>query len=87
MTKARSHFISFRVTDDEFRQLKLACDLEGSRSLSAFARKVMLSTHDTNGENSRDRIAALNERISLLEVTLSRLTHSLESPTVSASEK
>jgi hypothetical protein len=65
------------VTDDEFEQLKSACDRQGARCLSAFARQVMLSPPDV-GTNDYDRkLAALDRRLSTLEVSLSRLFHAL----------
>ena len=77
VTKARSHFVSFRVTDEEYKQLKLACDQHGLPSVSAFARKVMLSRPDVAGENLNGEIAVLNDRISVLETTLARMTQAL----------
>ena len=51
MQKVRSRLVNFRVTDDEFRQLKDASDRQGARCLSAFARKMVLSTFKCEGEN------------------------------------
>ena len=77
MQKVRSRLVNFRVTDDEFQQLKEASDRHGSRCLSAFARKMVLSTFSTDGENVADRLVALDRRLTTLEDSLSRLFHAL----------
>ena len=65
------------ATEDEFQQLKEASDRHGSRCLSAFARKMVLSTVSTDGENVADRLVALDRRLTTLEDSLSRLFHAL----------
>jgi hypothetical protein len=77
MLKARGRFVNFRVTDDEFVELKAACDRHGAPCLSAFARKVILNTPNANGENLADKLAALHRRLSILEVSMSRLVNAL----------
>lgn len=77
MQKIRSRLVNFRVTDDEFRQLKDASDRQGARCLSAFARKMVLSTFNTEGESVADRLLALDHRLTALEDSLSRLFHAL----------
>ena len=77
MQKVRARLVNFRVTDDEFQQLKLACDRQGERCLSAFARKVMLSAPDANAEDLDRKLAVLDRRLSTLEVSLSRLFNAL----------
>jgi hypothetical protein len=84
MQKARDRFINFRVTDDEFEQLKLACDRHGARCLSAFARKVILNTPNTNGENFADKLAALDQRLSTLEGSMSRWSNGIAGTSVGA---
>jgi hypothetical protein len=77
MEKVRGRLVNFRVTDDEFEQLKLACDRQGARCLSAFARKMMLNATNANGENLADKLATLDRRLSILEDSLSRLFNAL----------
>jgi hypothetical protein len=77
MQKVRARLVNFRVTDDEFEQLKTACDRHGARCLSAFARKVMLSAPDANTEDLDRKLAVLDRRLSALEVSLSRLFNAL----------
>ncbi|HXB68863.1 MAG TPA: hypothetical protein VNY05_11490 [Candidatus Acidoferrales bacterium] len=77
MLKARGRFVNFRVTDEEFEQLKIACDRQGAACLSAFARQVILNTPHANGEDFSDRLAVLHRRLSILEVSMSRLVNAL----------
>src|SRR5450759_4168274 len=53
MEKVRGRLVNFRVTDDEFEQLKTACDRQGARCLSAFARKIMLNAPDGGSDDLR----------------------------------
>ena len=82
MLKSRGRFVNFRVTDDEFEQLKIACDRHGAPCLSAFARKVILNAPNANGENFADKLAALQRRLSILEVSMSRLVNALAGSSV-----
>jgi hypothetical protein len=77
MQKVRARLVNFRVTDDEFQQLKLACDRQGERCLSAFARKVMLSVPEANPQEIATQLAEFDRRLSTLEVSLSRLFNAL----------
>jgi hypothetical protein len=77
MQKVRGRLVNFRVTDDEFEQLKTACDRQGARCLSAFARKVMLSAPDALAEDYDRKLAVLDRRLSTLEVSLLRLFNAL----------
>jgi len=73
MQKVRGRLVNFRVTDDEFEQLKVACDRHGARCLSAFARKLMLSATGDNDENPTDKLRELERRLCILEDSISRL--------------
>ena len=77
MQKVRARLVNFRVTDDEFQQLRLACDRQGERCLSAFARRVMLNAPEANTQEIASQLADLDRRLSTLEVSLSRLFNAL----------
>ena len=77
MQKARGRLVNFRVTDDEFERLKSECDRQGARCFSDFARHLMLSPPDGNSGDYERKLAALDRRLSTLEVSLSRLFHAL----------
>jgi hypothetical protein len=84
MLKVRSRLVNIRVTDDEFQELKIACDRHGARCMSAFARKVILSTPNPISENCSVKLAALDRRLAVLEVSLSRLSSGLAGSSVAA---
>ena len=77
MRKVRGRLINFRVTNDEFEQLKIACDRQGARCFSAFARQIMLSAPDANPGDLDRKLAVFDRRLSTLEVSLSRLFNAL----------
>ena len=82
MQNVRGKLVNFRVSDDEFEQLKIASSRHGARCLSAFARKMVLSTFSVEGENVEDRLVALDRRLTALEDSLSRLFHTLAASSV-----
>lgn len=40
----RNRVVVFRLTQDEFRSLQLACDLQGARNISEFTRSEILAS-------------------------------------------
>jgi hypothetical protein len=82
MQKARGRFVNFRVTDEEFKQLKIACDQCGARGLSAFARKAILEAPNLDGEHLCYKVAALDRRLAILEVSISQWISTLAGPSV-----
>jgi hypothetical protein len=77
MQKVRSRLVNFRVTDDEFQELKSASDRYGARCLSAFARKMVLSAGAVDGANRVDELPSLVRRLSILEESMTRLFSAL----------
>ncbi len=78
MYRLRSRIVNFRVTDEEFEQLKNASTLQGSRCLSDFARSVMLTTAGApalpNPPAPLDyRLMSVEQRLSALESSVARL--------------
>jgi len=84
MQKVRGRLVNFRVTDDELEQLKIACDRQGARCLSAFARQVMLRAPDATNGDVDHKLAVLDRRLSTLEQSLSRLFNALAVSSVEA---
>jgi len=84
MQKIRDRLVNFRVTDDEFEQLKLASSQHGARCLSAFARNMMLNTTTGQSENLPYQVVALDRRLTALEDSLSRLLHALTCSSVNS---
>ena len=82
MQKVRSRLINFRVTDEEFEQLKTAAAVQGSRCLSEFARLVMLGTaagaHLMAIPESLDgKLSLFDRRLNVLESNVARLVDAL----------
>lgn len=88
MLRTRTRLVTFRVTDDELDRLKIACDRQGARCLSDFARSAMLSIL-LNSESLSDKMVHLDRRIFALEASMSRLVDALAGSNVelAASER
>lgn len=77
MQKVRTRLVNFRVTDEEFEQLKSACDRQGARCLSDFARNSMLTNPTLDHESVVNKVVVLERRIASLETSMSRLHNAL----------
>ena len=77
MQNVRGKLVNFRVSDAEFALLKSASDRHGARCLSAFARKMVLSTFNADGENVADQLIDLDRRLTILENSMTRVFHAL----------
>ena len=85
MHKIRSRLINFRVTEEEFEQLKSAAALQGSRCLSEFARLIMLGNapgaHSSEGLDSVDgKLSVFDRRLHTLESSVAHLMDALSNP-------
>jgi hypothetical protein len=89
MQKVRTRLVNFRVTDEEFEQLKSACDRQGARCLSDFARSAMLTSPNLDPESFVSKFGVLERRVTSLETSMSRLHNALAGSDVelSVSEK
>ncbi len=67
MQKIRNRLVNFRVTEEEFEQLKSASDRQGARCLSHFVRDVMLSNPNFDPESVVTKVVTLDRRITELE--------------------
>ena len=83
MQKLRTRLVNFRVTNEEFERLKVACERHGARCLSDFARTVMLGSPAVDGESFGTKLAQLDRRVAGLEVSMSRLVEALAGTSVS----
>jgi len=79
--KVRSRLINFRVTEDEFQQLKAAAAVQGCRCMSEFARMMMLKTVSDGGNRGPEELdtqmTSLSRRLATLESDVARLTENL----------
>ena len=78
MQKVRNHLVNFRVTEEEFEQLKSACDRQGARCLSHFVRNVMLSSPSLDPDSVVTKVVTLDQRVSALESRFSSNSPSSE---------
>jgi hypothetical protein len=72
MLRTRTRLVTFRVTDDELEQLKTACERQGSRCLSDFARSTVLSRL-VSSESVSNKMLDQERRILALEASMARL--------------
>jgi hypothetical protein len=75
MQKVRTRIVNFRVTEEEFEQLRSACDRQGARCLSDFARSAMLASPNLDPESVVSKLVVLEGRLASLETSVSRLHH------------
>lgn len=85
MNKLRKRLVNFRVTDQEFDEIKMASDRQGARCISEFARSLMLGnlTADCPTEirdSCNNKLVSYDERLALLEDHVSRLMDRLFEP-------
>ena len=88
MLRTRTRLVTFRLTDDELERLKIACDRQGARCLSDFARSTMLNSLVCS-ESTSEKMPDQKRRILALEASMSRLVNALAGPNVelAASER
>jgi len=67
MQKIRNRLVNFRVTEEEFEQLKSACDRQGARCLSHFVRDVILSNRELDSQSVATKVSTLDRRLTALE--------------------
>ena len=74
--KTRSRCISFRLAEDEYQQIKQDCLKKGRRSVSAYAREVLLESDGESGTtvNFGLDLATVGKRLRRLDVALTELS-------------
>jgi hypothetical protein len=74
-TKPRNRIVVFRLSQDEYRSLKDACDRAGARNLSDFTRSEILEclNSDALGGQLARRFASLEQQIAVLQFQLNNL--------------
>jgi hypothetical protein len=83
--KPRNRLINFRLSEEEFEQLRTSCSLHGARSLSDFARNAVLRVAN-GGDRSQPvsdaapdlRVVALDRKMQDLETRVSDLMQLIE---------
>jgi hypothetical protein len=70
--KPRNRVVVFRLTQDEYQELKTVSSVRGARNISDFARSELLNAI------GHDRLSAVDRRLLNLESTLQRVAQLLE---------
>ena len=88
MALPRYRLLNFRLTDEEYDQLRSAAVEHGSRGLSDFARTILLSSLPAQAVRDRreSATASLSERLAKLEQAVDRLTNLLKNSGASTEE-
>ncbi len=74
--KRRNRMVVFRVTEDEYDNLKSACAERGARNVSDFARSELLNSADREHAELMHTLSELQGRLDRLERLLQRLFRS-----------
>jgi len=73
--KRRDRIVVFRLSQDEYEELKTVCAERGAASISSFARAELLTSLD------RDRLSGVYRQLSKLEISVQRIAQILETIT------
>jgi hypothetical protein len=71
--------ISFRVSEDEFKQLRSKSEATGARSVSDYARLSLCGTAPSNGQHEM-KIQELSDGIQRLSMDIRLLFEMIEAP-------
>lgn len=77
----RHRLLNFRLTDEEYDQLRHASVEHGARGLSDFARSILFSQIDALSRADRHAPCSaniLNDRLAALEAAVDRLVQALD---------
>jgi hypothetical protein len=79
--RPRNRLVIFRLSEEEYQNLKAACVVKEARSLSDFARSAVLGSVDAeeiNQESLEKRLSGLGRRLSELEAGIQHILRLLE---------
>ena len=82
--KPRTRLINFRVSEDEYDQLRQASEKSGARSLSDFARSAILHSFDGNGHSAA--IDDIDRKVVEMQESLSQVLRQLHPAVMAKSE-
>lgn len=80
--RPRNRLVNFRLSDEEYEFLRVACAQNGARSISDFARLAVLRQAGSDERQSASiqwRLSALGHKMSELESRVRHLLRLLES--------
>ena len=78
--KVRDRIVVFRLSQDEYRTLKEACEARGARNLSDFTRSEVLAflNSGTLAEHLTRRFALIEAQIAAMQSAIARINQGLE---------
>jgi hypothetical protein len=85
--RPRNRLVNFRLSEDEFESLKLACENSGARSISDFARGSVLERIGATQEVrsvAPSRVSQLDQKVSELEGRVGELLNLLQATGVAS---
>jgi hypothetical protein len=71
--KRRSRIVIFRLTDDEYEELKAACVHRGARNVSDFARTALLQNIATEREDVTRKLSEIESGVHRLEKLITEI--------------
>ena len=78
--RPRNRLVNFRLSEDEFENLKTACENSGARSVSDFARSSVLAQIENTQQalsGPQSRVTNLDQKVSDLEGRVGQLLNLL----------
>ena len=79
--KRRDRVVVFRLTQDEYEELKTVCVVRGARNISDFARSELLTAIEQQRRPEaaiQGRLSDVDQKLSSLESKIQRMSNLLE---------
>jgi hypothetical protein len=79
--KPRNRVVVFRLTQDEYEELKTVCSVRGARNISDFTRSELLTSieQERRPETAlHGRLSEVDQKLSNLESKIQRMSQLLE---------
>ena len=79
--KRRNRVVVFRLTQDEYEDLKTVCSVRGARNISDFARSELLTAIEQERRPETEikgRLTDVDQKLSSLESKIQRMSQLLE---------
>ena len=77
--KRRDRIVVFRLTDDEYQNLRTSCESRGARNLSDFARTELMTSLEEHRQTLQGRLSEVDQKLSSLHSVVQRMEKLLES--------
>lgn len=84
--KPRTRLINFRVSEEEYDQLRLASERSGARSLSDFARSAILHSFNGDSQSLVPALSGIDRKVDEMQEKLGKIVVRLGLPERAKSE-